>query len=70
MLTYENELWSKGIKYIAGVDEVGRGCLCGDVVAACVILEPHEIIDGINDSKKLTPKKREKLFSYWQFFAN
>lgn len=62
MLTYENELWSKGMKLIAGIDEVGRGCLCGDVVAACVILRPYDKIEGINDSKKLSPKKREELY--------
>jgi len=62
MLTYEGELWYKGIKLIAGIDEVGRGCLFGDVVAASVILKPHVQIEGINDSKKLTPKKREKLY--------
>ncbi|OEG00380.1 ribonuclease HII [Vulcanibacillus modesticaldus] len=62
MLSNEKELWSKGIKLIAGIDEVGRGALFGDVVAACVILPPNLEIEGINDSKKLTPKKREELF--------
>lgn len=62
MLTYEGELWYKGIKLVAGIDEVGRGCLFGDVVAASVILKPHVKIEGINDSKKLTPKKREELY--------
>jgi Ribonuclease HII len=47
---------------LAGVDEVGRGPLCGPVVAAAVILDPARIPDGLNDSKKLTEKKREKLF--------
>ncbi len=46
----------------AGVDEVGRGPLAGDVVAAAVILDPQQPIDGLNDSKKLTEKKRERLF--------
>lgn len=46
----------------AGVDEVGRGPLAGDVVAAAVILDPQQPIDGLNDSKKLTEKQREKLF--------
>lgn len=46
----------------AGVDEVGRGPLAGDVVAAAVILDPDVPIDGLNDSKKLTEKKRERLF--------
>lgn len=48
---------------IAGVDEAGRGPLVGSVVAAAVILDPHNPIDGLNDSKKLTEKKREKLFA-------
>ena len=47
---------------IAGVDEAGRGPLVGSVVAAAVILDPNNPIDGLNDSKKLTEKKREKLF--------
>ncbi len=46
----------------AGVDEVGRGPLCGDVVAAAVILNPEQPISGLNDSKKLTEKRREKLY--------
>ena len=48
--------------YIAGVDEAGRGPLIGSVVAAAVILDPARPIEGLNDSKKLTEKKREKLF--------
>ena len=48
--------------YIAGVDEAGRGPLVGSVVAAAVILDPNNPIEGLNDSKKLTEKKREKLF--------
>ncbi|MWN31903.1 MULTISPECIES: ribonuclease HII [unclassified Gilliamella] len=47
---------------IAGVDEVGRGPLCGDVVTAAVILDPNKSIKGLTDSKKLTEKKREQLF--------
>ncbi len=47
---------------LAGVDEVGRGPLAGDVVAAAVILDPAAPIDGLNDSKKLSEKKRERLF--------
>ena len=46
----------------AGVDEVGRGPLCGDVVTAAVILDPHKPISGLNDSKALTAKRREALF--------
>lgn len=62
LLAFEKELWSKGIQYVAGVDEVGRGCLFGDVVAAAVILPVGLVIDGINDSKKLSEKKRESLY--------
>ncbi len=51
----------KGLLY-AGCDEVGRGPLAGDVVAAAVILDPEKPIEGLNDSKKLTEKKREQLF--------
>ena len=62
MLEIEKELKSKGYKMIAGVDEAGRGPLAGPVCAAAVILPEGEIIEGINDSKKLTEKKRELLF--------
>ncbi len=62
MLFHEKELWAQGIYLIAGIDEVGRGCLFGDVVAASVILKPQAVIEGINDSKKLSAKKREELF--------
>ena len=60
--TIENELRAKGFAAICGVDEAGRGPLCGPVVAAAVILPPDVQIDGLNDSKKLTPKKRDLLF--------
>ena len=62
MLEIEQILYSKGYIKICGVDEAGRGPLCGPVVAAAVILPKNEIIDGVNDSKKLTEKKREILF--------
>lgn len=62
MLFYEKEIWEQSYRSIAGVDEVGRGCLFGDVVAAAVILPVGLIIDGVDDSKKLTAKKRESLF--------
>lgn len=62
MLIHESELWSKGINHIAGIDEVGRGCLFGDVVAASVILPANLQIEGIDDSKKLSPKKRDQLY--------
>ena len=62
MLLYEKECWEQSFRRIAGVDEVGRGCLFGDVVAAAVILPEGLIIEGVDDSKKLTAKKRESLF--------
>lgn len=62
MLEFEHELYEKGIEFVAGVDEAGRGPLCGPVVAAAVILPKNEKIAGVNDSKKLSEKKREELF--------
>ena len=62
MLEYERSLWEEGYQAIAGVDEVGRGCLFGDVVAAAVILPPQLVIEGVNDSKKLSEKKRDQLY--------
>ncbi|WP_427338602.1 ribonuclease HII [Caloranaerobacter sp. DY30410] len=62
MLTIERELWEKGYEYIACVDEVGRGCLAGDVVACAIIMPKDLVIEGVNDSKKLSAKKREKLY--------
>lgn len=62
MLSYEQPLWERGSESVAGIDEVGRGCLFGDVVAAAVILPPGLILEEINDSKKLSEKKREELF--------
>lgn len=59
---YERELRAKGIRLIAGVDEVGRGPLIGPVVTACVILPEEFALEGLTDSKKLTEKKREALF--------
>ncbi|MFA6456448.1 MAG: ribonuclease HII, partial [Bacteroidota bacterium] len=53
MLEYENKYWSKGIRYVAGVDEAGRGPLAGPVVASAVIFERDVLIEGVNDSKKL-----------------
>lgn len=60
--TLETALYDKGYKFVCGVDEAGRGPLCGPVVAAAVILPCGLYIEGLNDSKKLTEKKREKLF--------
>ncbi len=62
MLEYENELYSKNIKVICGVDEVGRGPLLGPVVAAAVVLPVGYFNKDIKDSKKLTEKKREELY--------
>ena len=62
MLFFEKELTKKGYKNICGIDEAGRGPLCGEVVAAAVILNDGIIIEGVNDSKKLTEKKREVLY--------
>lgn len=58
----EAALREKGLKFVCGVDEAGRGPLCGPVAAAAVILPEGLKIEGINDSKKLTEKKREKLY--------
>jgi len=58
----ETGLIKKGYKAIAGVDEVGRGCIAGPVTAAAVILNPQKIPSGLNDSKKVSFKNREKIF--------
>lgn len=60
-LKYEKNLMQKGYKYICGVDEVGRGPLAGPVVCAAVIMPLGDLIEGVDDSKKLTEKKREIL---------
>lgn len=62
LLVYERELLSKGKKIIAGIDEAGRGPLAGPVVVASVIMPLDDIIDGVNDSKKLSEKKRRELY--------
>ena len=59
---YENRHYDEGYTAICGCDEAGRGPLCGPVVAAAVILPRDTVIEGLNDSKKLTEKKREALF--------
>lgn len=61
-LKYENEAKADGFNVVCGIDEAGRGPLAGPVCAAAVILPDGCIIDGVNDSKKLTEKKREQLF--------
>ncbi len=60
-LVYEQELLTKGVRYIAGVDEVGRGPLAGPVVCAAVIMPFDDLVVGVDDSKKLSAKKRETL---------
>ncbi len=62
MCVYEKEARKEGIEFIAGVDEAGRGPLAGPVVAAAVILPKDIFIEGLNDSKKLSHEKREKLY--------
>jgi len=59
---YEEKLYNSGCTYVAGVDEVGRGPLAGPVAAAVVILKENDLIEGINDSKKLSAKRREELY--------
>lgn len=62
MLEIEKSIWEQGYKYIACIDEVGRGCLAGSVLACAIIMPRDLLIEGVDDSKKLTPKKREDLF--------
>ena len=62
MKEIENGLYAEGFEFVAGVDEAGRGPLAGPVCAAAVVLPKDIIIEGINDSKKLTEKMRDKLF--------
>ena len=59
---YEREAWSQGFRTVCGVDEAGAGPLMGPVYAAAVILPRECVIEGLNDSKKLTEKKREALY--------
>ncbi len=60
---YERAAWRSGLTHVAGVDEAGRGPLAGPVVAAAVILDPERRIKGLDDSKLLTPARREVLFA-------
>ncbi len=67
-LAVERDLWTQGYRYVAGVDEAGRGPWAGPVVAAAVVLPSHlpdleERLAGLNDSKQLTPRQRDRLFS-------
>ncbi len=58
---YDVPLWGTGVLF-AGIDEAGRGPLCGNVVAGCVALPPEPLILGVDDSKKLSAKRREELY--------
>lgn len=62
LLSLESDLWRKGFRTVGGVDEVGRGPLAGPVVAACVVFPQDFFLPEVNDSKKVTAKKRERLF--------
>ena len=62
MLDYERQMQQKGHTLIGGVDEAGRGPLAGPVVVAGVVMPLDDLIEGVNDSKKLSEKKREKLY--------
>ena len=64
MYQIEENLYNNSHKYIACIDEVGRGCLYGEVVACAIILPAFYSIEGCKDSKKLSPKKREFLYEY------
>ena len=65
---FENELYAEGYKLIAGVDEAGRGSLIGDIVIGAVILPPNFYLERLDDSKKLSPAVREKL--YYEIISN
>jgi ribonuclease HII len=60
---HERKLWRSGVYYVAGVDEAGRGPLAGPVVAAAVLVTPGFELDGVGDSKSLSPAERERLYS-------
>lgn len=62
LMELEQSFWDRGIEFVAGVDEVGRGPLAGPVLAAAVILPPHVGIRGVDDSKQLSAQKREELY--------
>jgi ribonuclease HII len=63
LLDYERGFWSRGVSGVAGVDEAGRGPLAGPVVAAAVVLQPGVAIDGADDSKRLSPAARERVYA-------
>lgn len=58
---FERDLWASGVTYIAGIDEVGRGPLAGPVVAACVVIDAPMFLAGLNDSKKVSARRRQAL---------
>lgn len=62
MLDYEKKYYDQGLKLVAGIDEAGRGPLAGPVAVAVVVMPTSPVLDEVNDSKKLSEKKREKLF--------
>ena len=64
----EKKLWKKGFKFVVGIDEAGRGPLAGPVVAGAVLVNPKfQILSvGVNDSKKLSAKEREKIYNYFK----
>ncbi len=64
MYKIENQLLKTGYEIIAGIDEAGRGPLAGPVLAAAAVVPPELFIEGLNDSKKLSPKKREKIYQH------
>jgi ribonuclease HII len=70
LIEYEIKAQEKGFKIIAGVDEAGRGPLAGPVVAAAVVLTKYVKLEGLDDSKKMSPKKREKFFPKIQEMPN
>jgi len=59
---FERQARAAGYTFVAGIDEAGRGPLAGPVIAAAVILNPDAPVEGVNDSKKLTEQRRERLF--------
>ena len=58
----DKQYYDMNMKYVCGIDEAGRGPLAGPVVVASVIMKPDSMIEGVNDSKKISEKKREKLY--------
>ena len=62
-LSFERRHWTAGRRFVAGLDEAGRGCLAGPVVAAAVVLPPDAALPGLNDSKRLSPERREAMLA-------